>query len=220
MGSGGSITSTVRQPFFLIRRIVKGVVKGAEEGAKRSLYSIAGVYREGLKRGALELAPIKNSTFTTRVFGKRAGVYARRPKNAGTRPLFYTGHLAGGLVVKIAPPVYSLGFPEGAVEPYSKFSLSSLSAVQSRVHSIRGVYTRRQLAFLHWLMRKSGGDASKERVDWARRHGNAGVRVGTAYSRTVQARPALAQATMHSLPLIRFHFETALRRAITSAVTS
>lgn len=211
-GPGGSVeVNPVNLP-RAVQRVVDAVIKGAKKGGKQSLIDIREMIQNGIRDNSLGLNPLKDSTIAARRAGKDGGAWPERPRKMNARPLDYTGQTVKGIKVNINNDVMSLGFDESATISYSKVNMERAAYYQEYGFTIRGKYTKKMLAYLHVLFRKQFGEREHGRKRWAQNNklSTRGARVGMAYTRKVDPRPAWRKATIKAFPIVEINFRTAI----------
>jgi hypothetical protein len=192
--AGGSITSNPPDIAKAIRQIERAVKVGARKGAELSLYAIREQVQRGLQSNSLGLNPIKDSTRQTRLAGKTGGRFPARPRVTGTRPLWATGGTARAIKININNDVFIMGFDDGLKYTYNSREIGKTAKQQEDGYTIHGVYTKRMLAYMHILFKRK---SKKDRNDLGGK-----VKVGMAYTRKVDARPAWEKVMQKMQPMV------------------
>lgn len=192
--AGGSINSNPPDIAKAIRQLERAIKAGARKGAELSLYAVREQLRRGLQTNSLGLNPIKDSTRLTRLAGKTGGNYPARPRMTGTRPLWASGDTAKAIKININNDVFIMGFDDGLKYTYSSGNVGKIADDQEKGFPIRGVYTKKMLAYLHILFKRK---SKKDRNDLGGK-----VKIGMAYSRKVDPRPAWEKVSQKMQPMV------------------
>ncbi len=199
-GEGGTVDINPPDLARLINDIVKSVTIASKIAAKKSLLDIREIVQGGIRDNTLGLNPLKQSTLTARAMGKTAGNFPARNKYAGIAPLNASGQTLRG--IKINSDMLSLGFDEDATITYTNGNMQKVAEKQESGFTIRGTYSKKMLAYLHILFKKQFGERAK--------NNSGAARLGVAYTRAVEPRPAWERATQRAVPRIENNFATAI----------
>ena len=213
-GPGGSVTMTPVNLPQAMRRLVQATIRGAVKGGKQSLKDIKVILQDGIKNNSLGLDPLADSTKIA-----RANPPPGRPRKLGSIPLLYSAETVRGIKVLINGNSMALDFDPGATISYNRSNMSKVAYYHEYGFTIRGTYTKKQLAYLHILFRKQFGKKIEKERNFVRARGWAGkgregTHIGVSYSRDVAARPAWERATQKALPIIEINFTTAIVKEI------
>jgi hypothetical protein len=200
-GSGGYVDVQPVSLAKLLNQIIPATVKGANKAAKQSLFDLRDAVRTGIKGNTLGLDPLKPSTLAARAMGKPAGNFPARNKISSTNPLLASGQTLRGIRVDAA--ALDLGFDSSATISYTRGNMGKVAEKHEAGFTIRGVYTKKMLAYLAILFKKQFGKR-------ARILGQGHAKVGVAFTRSVAPRPAWERATQKTIKKISNNFAMAI----------
>ncbi len=200
-GSGGYVDVQPGSLAKLLNQIIPATMKGANVAAKQSLYDLRDAVRTGIKQNNLGLDPLKPSTLAARKMGKPNGTFPARNKFSSTNPLLASGQTLRGIRVDAA--ALDLGFDSSATITYTRANMEKVAEKHEAGFTIRGVYTKKMLAYLAILYKNQFG--KKARV-----FGQGHARVGVSYTRSVAPRPAWERATNKTIKKIGDNFVQAI----------
>lgn len=196
-GSGGYVNVTPANLADLLNQIIPAVSVGAQLAAKQSLVDMRENIQGGIRDMSMGLKPLSPATLITRGEGKTSGNFPSRPSRNGIAPLLASGQTVKG--IKINGSALSLEIDPSDSITYTRGNMSKVAEKHEDGFTIKGVYTKKMLAYLHILFKKQFGQK-------ARILGQGHTRVGVAYSRTVDPRPAWEIGTKRSIPQITQNF--------------